>query len=87
MRDFSGRLAVITGGGTGMGRELACLLTAQGCHVALCDLSEENMLQTKTLCERDAPAGTRVSIFVADVSEPARVRAFREDVALSLIHI
>lgn len=64
-----------------MGRELACLLTAQGCHVALCDLSEENMLQTKTLCERDAPAGTRVSIFVADVSEPARVRAFREDVA------
>lgn len=81
MQDFSGRLAVITGGGTGMGRELACLLTAQGCHVALCDLSEENMLQTKMLCERDASERTRVSVFVADVSEPTSVRAFREEVA------
>jgi len=64
-----------------MGRELARVLSAQGCHVAMCDLSEENMLQTKMLCEREAPAGTRVSVFVADVSDTERIRAFRREVA------
>ena len=43
MERFDGRLAVITGGGTGMGRELARQLAAEGCHVAICDVSEENM--------------------------------------------
>ncbi len=30
MKEFAGRIAVITGGGTGMGRELARQLTAEG---------------------------------------------------------
>ena len=80
MEQFEGRIAVITGGGTGMGRELARVLSAQGCHVAMCDLSEDNMSQTKMLCERDAPAGTRISTFEADVSDPDQLRAFRSHV-------
>ena len=81
MREFNGRLAVITGGGTGMGRELARQLASQGCHVALCDLSEENMAQTRILCEQDAPDGTRISTHVADVSEESQVLGFRDAVA------
>jgi NAD(P)-dependent dehydrogenase (short-subunit alcohol dehydrogenase family) len=38
MKDFSGKLAVITGGGTGMGRELAHQLIAEGCYVAICEV-------------------------------------------------
>lgn len=81
MDRFEGRIAVITGGGTGMGRELARQLSAEGCHVAMCDVSEENMEQTRALSLEGAPAGTRVTTFVADVSEAPQVDAFRDAVA------
>jgi NAD(P)-dependent dehydrogenase (short-subunit alcohol dehydrogenase family) len=81
MERFEGRLAVVTGGGTGMGRELARQLAAEGCHVAICDVSEEAMAQTKALCEQAGPADLRVSTFIADVSDEARVLAFRDAVA------
>lgn len=81
MDRFDGRLAVITGGGTGMGRAIARQLAAEGCHLALCDVSEESMAQTRAICERDAPSGARVTTFVADVSEEAQVLAFRDAVA------
>ena len=35
MENFDGKIAVITGGGTGMGRELTYQLAAEGCHCLL----------------------------------------------------
>jgi NAD(P)-dependent dehydrogenase (short-subunit alcohol dehydrogenase family) len=81
MKSFERRLAVVTGGGTGIGRELARQLSAEGCHVAMCDVSQENMEQTAALCAEGAPAGTRVSRFVADVASEAEVGAFQRFVA------
>lgn len=80
MKDFRGRIAVITGGGTGMGRALAEQLSAEGCHVAMCDVSAENMAETKRLCEMRAPAGVRVSTHMCDVSDERQVTAFRDAV-------
>ncbi len=80
MKSFEDRIAVVTGGGTGMGRELARQLSAEGCHVAMCDVSSEEMQRTKALCEEGAPVGTRVSTFRADVSVEEQVLAFRDAV-------
>jgi len=81
MKSFEGKVAVVTGGGTGMGRELVRQLTCEGCHVAMCDVSEENMERTRALCEGNLPPGTRVTTFLADVSSEAQLLSFRTHVA------
>lgn len=84
METFTNRIAVVTGGGTGMGRELVRQLSAEGCHVALCDVNEATMAETVELAEKEAPAGTRLVTFVADVSDEAQVQAFRDHVLAEL---
>jgi NAD(P)-dependent dehydrogenase (short-subunit alcohol dehydrogenase family) len=81
MKSFEGKRAVVTGGGTGMGRELAVQLSAEGCSVAICDVSAENMAGTKSLCEKASPAGTKITTHVCDVSDEKQVVAFRDAVA------
>jgi NAD(P)-dependent dehydrogenase (short-subunit alcohol dehydrogenase family) len=80
MKTFRGRIAVVTGGGTGMGRELTMQLAAEGCHVAICDVSLENMAETKRLADPLAVGGARITTHVCDVSDERQVLAFREAV-------
>jgi NAD(P)-dependent dehydrogenase (short-subunit alcohol dehydrogenase family) len=84
MERLEGRIAVVTGGGTGMGRELVRQLAAAGCDVATCDVWPDAMAETRELALEGAPAGTRVTSFVADVSDESAVIAFRDAVAAEL---
>jgi NAD(P)-dependent dehydrogenase (short-subunit alcohol dehydrogenase family) len=82
MKDFAGKIAVITGGGTGMGRELARQLVAEGCNVAMCDVSADAMAETKRLCEVERlPQGLRITTHIADVSIEDQLKRFRDEVA------
>ena len=80
MKDFGGKLAVITGGGTGMGRALARRLIAEGCDVATCDILDDNLAETKRLCEQEASQGRVITTHHCDVADEESVNVFRDAV-------
>jgi len=81
MKDLSGRLAVVTGGGSGMGRELVRQLVAEGCSIATCDVSASGLAETKRLCEQERlPQGLRITTRIVDVADESQVLKFRDEV-------
>lgn len=77
MRDFTNRLAVVTGAASGIGRGLAQALAAEGADVALVDINETGLKETARLVEDQ---GRRVSTHVADVSDRERMQALVREV-------
>lgn len=77
-RDLDGRLAVITGAGSGIGRATAQCLAEKGCHLALVDIDEPGLEATRELLAR----GDRLyTTHLADVSDRARMEALPDEVA------
>ena len=79
MDSFAGKLAVVTGGGSGMGRELVRQLAEQGCSVAACDWHPDEMAETAALARAGAAPGVRVTSHACDVSDEAQVLRFRDE--------
>ncbi len=78
MKHFDGRVAAVTGAGSGIGRALAIELAGKGCHVALSDVDAAGLAETVTLAERAGPV--KVSGASVDVADRAAVEAWAESV-------
>ncbi len=79
MDSFEGKIAVVTGGGTGMGRELCLQLVKEGCNVATCDVLMENLEETRTLCQ-EINSDILVTLHQCDVSSEQAMNHFRDEV-------
>jgi NAD(P)-dependent dehydrogenase (short-subunit alcohol dehydrogenase family) len=79
MDSFKGKIAVVTGGGSGMGRELCLQLVKEGCNVATCDVLMENLDETKALCQEVNP-DILVTLHQCDVSSEEAMNQFRDEV-------
>lgn len=80
MQDFSGKIAVVTGGGSGIGRALVLQLVAEGCSIAMCDIGDDDMAETTRLAEAEATQGAKIISFHADVGNEEQINAFRDHV-------
>src|SRR5262245_1993970 len=80
-RRFVDRVAVVTGGGSGIGRATAMRLAAEGARVAVVDRSREGADETVRLV---AAAGGTARAFPCDVASSASVREAAAAVEASL---
>jgi 3-oxoacyl-[acyl-carrier protein] reductase len=79
--ELKGRVVVVTGGSTGIGRAVATRFAEDGCRVAVCARSEEKLRETETAIRA---AGGEALAVVADVGREDEVGRLRDEVATRL---
>lgn len=78
MKSFQGKVAAITGAGSGIGRALALQLAQEGAHLALSDIVLENVEQT---AQQARAAGANVTVRKLDVADREDVHRWADEVA------
>jgi NAD(P)-dependent dehydrogenase (short-subunit alcohol dehydrogenase family) len=77
MRDLGGKVAAITGAGSGIGRATAIELAKAGCHVAISDIAPAGLQATAEACRAH---GVNVTTAGLDVSDRDAIYAWAEQV-------
>ena len=74
--DLKGKSALVTGGGSGIGRGICLRLGAEGMRVFLCGRTEKTIQETAELVRAE---GGEAMPFVADLSQPEQIeRLFKQ---------
>ncbi len=74
MRELDGKVAVVTGAGSGIGRGLACRFGSEGMHVVLADIEQGALDETARLV-REAAHSAEVVAVASDVADAKQVEA------------
>jgi 3-oxoacyl-[acyl-carrier protein] reductase len=84
--DFTGRTAIVTGGAHGIGRAIAIALAERGAAVWACDVIDDELAETRHLCEA---AGGACTARTVDVRDKAAVDRFVADAsaAAGQVHV
>jgi len=77
MPELKDKVAVVTGAGSGIGRALAMALADQGCRLAISDISETPLQETR---DKAAAAGVAVHAKVLDVADRDAFHAYADEV-------
>ncbi|MFI1913568.1 SDR family NAD(P)-dependent oxidoreductase [Nocardia sp. NPDC020380] len=77
MKDFRGKVAVITGAGAGIGRAVALELARNGAQLALSGRNLDSVAETAALCEKE---GAKARAYKLDVTDRAAVYAHADEV-------
>ena len=77
MKNFKNKVAAITGGGSGIGQQLAILLAIQGCHISLSDINEKGLQQTVELLK--PYSNITVTTKKLDVSDREAVKQWAQE--------
>ena len=75
IKDFEGKVAVITGGASGIGRSLACSFAKRGCKIVIADVNKETLDETAQELEN---IGSEVLSVITDVSDREQVSHLAE---------
>jgi NAD(P)-dependent dehydrogenase (short-subunit alcohol dehydrogenase family) len=78
MTHFTGKVAVVTGAASGIGRALAVDLARRGARLAICDVDTTGLAETEALVKA---AGAEVKADHLDVSQRELVMAYADAVA------
>jgi butyryl-CoA dehydrogenase len=77
MKDFTGKVAIVTGAASGIGRALACQLAQRGCILVLADRNTAGLTSTQA---EVAEFGHACSIHELDVSDAAQFEQLAQEV-------
>jgi len=79
LSELDGKVAVITGAASGIGRALAMGLWNKGCHLALIDLNDERLSQLRSELT-ETGKDRRVSVHTTDVADKTRMKETSTDI-------
>ena len=81
MKNFAGKLALVTGAGSGIGRATAVALADEGARIAVTDINPESARAT---ARNIADSGGEAQAFELDVAQPAQIEQVADDVERSM---